>query len=225
MATIFFRTIIIYAFLLLAIRIMGKRQLGELEISELVITLMVSELAVLPISDSHIPLSHGIFPILILLSVEVIMSKLISVSAVVKRIFCGTPSILVRAGKIDEKELKRSRISVDELMSELRQNGCARLSDVQYAIIESNGKLSLILSAEASPPTAGDLGIKKTETGIAHNIIVNSRISGRALFQAGKSEKWLNAELKKRKADIGDILLMTVDDSGEIQIYERNKYK
>lgn len=221
MVTVFLRTIIIYAFLLLSIRVMGKRQLGEIEISELVVTLMVSELAVLPISDKHIPLMYGILPILMLLSIEVIMSQLISSSAIIKRIFCGTPSILVRAGKIDEKELKRSRIGIDELMSELRQNGCARLTDVEYAIIEANGKLSVILSANASPPSAGDLGIKVEEKGIEHNIIINSRISGRGLFQAGKNRKWVEKELKKQKVDQKSIALMTVNDADEVKIFTK----
>lgn len=122
MITVFFRTIVIYAVLLISVRIMGKRQLGELELSELITTLMVSELAVLPISDKRIPVLYGIVPILVLLSVEVILSQIITVSPAAKRIFCGTPAILIRDGKIDEKALRRARIGVDELMSELRQN-------------------------------------------------------------------------------------------------------
>lgn len=223
MITVFLRTIILYVFLVVSIRLMGKRQLGEIEISELVITLMVSELAVLPISDKHIPLMYGIIPILILLSIEVIMSQLISSSAIIKRIFCGTPSILIRAGKIDEKELKRSRIGIDELMSELRQNGCGRISDVEYAIIEANGKLSLILSANASPPSADDLGVKVEEKGIDHNIIINSRISGRGLFQAGKDHRWLEKELKRKKINKEEIALLTVNDANEVEIIKKEK--
>lgn len=223
MVTLFFRTIIIYLFLIFSVRIMGKRQLGELELSELVTTLMVSELAVTPISDKHIPILYGIVPILILLSLEVIISGVITSSAIAKRIFCPTPAILVKDGKIDESELRRSRIGLDELMSSLRQNGTSHLGEVKYAIMESNGKLSVIMNKESSAPGAKDMKIKVTEDGIDHNIIIDSRISGRGLYQANKDEAWLYRELDRLGKTKEEILLMTVDDNGKIQVHERQK--
>lgn len=221
MITVFFRTIVIYAVLLISVRIMGKRQLGELELSELITTLMVSELAVLPISDKRIPVLYGIVPILVLLSVEVILSQIITVSPAAKRIFCGTPAILIRDGKIDEKALCRARIGVDELMSELRQNGCAGPDGVKYAIIEANGKLSVIPKASASPPNAEDISVKVKEKGIEHSVIINSRISRRSLSQAEKNSEWLERELAEHRATPEEILLMTVDDTGKVRIQKK----
>ena len=198
---------------------MGKRQLGELELSELITTLMVSELAVLPISDKRIPVLYGIVPILVLLSVEVILSQIITVSPAAKRIFCGTPAILIRDGKIDEKALRRARIGVDELMSELRQN--AGPDGVKYAIIEANGKLSVIPKASASPPNAEDISVKVKEKGIEHSVIINSRISRRSLSQAEKNSEWLERELAEHRATPEEILLMTVDDTGKVRIQKK----
>ena len=214
MITVFFRTIVIYAVLLISVRIMGKRQLGELELSELITTLMVSELAVLPISDKRIPVLYGIVPILVLLSVEVILSQIITVSP-------GTPAILIRDGKIDEKALRRARIGVDELMSELRQNGCAGPDGVKYAIIEANGKLSVIPKASASPPNAEDISVKVKEKGIEHSVIINSRISRRSLSQAEKNTEWLERELAEHRATPEEIILMTVDDTGKVRIQKK----
>lgn len=217
------RTVVMYFFLIVSVRIMGKRQLGELELSELVITLMVSELAVVPISDDNISLLRGMIPIAILLAIEVAISKIMARNGRIKRLFCGTPSVLIRSGEIDEAELRRSRIGIDELMSELRQNGIAHIEDVSYAIIESNGKMSVIPRAKSSPASAKDAGISVTESGISHGVIVNGTISDRSLFQAGKTEAWLDAVVKDRRIDVSDVLLMTVDDSGEIRIYMKEK--
>ena len=225
MITVFFRTIVIYAVLLISVRIMGKRQLGELELSELVTTLMVSELAVLPISDKRIPVLYGIVPILVLLSVEVIISQIITVSPAAKRIFCGTPAILIQDGKIDEKALRRARIGIDELMSELRQNGYAGPDGVRYAIIEANGKLSVIPKASASPPNAEDLGVKVKEKGIEHGVIINSKTSRRSLAQAEKNSEWLDRELGEHRTSPEEILLMTVDDTGKVRIQKKSRKK
>jgi len=218
MITVGIKTVLIYVFLLFTERIMGKRQLGELEISELIVTLMVSELAVVPIHDNNVSVIAGMVPIILLLGIEMIISKLITVSQPLKKFFCGTPSILICRGVIDEAELKRSRIGVDELLSSLRQNGCGHIEDVEYAIIESNGKLSVIQKSYSVPPSAKDLDIKVKETGISHSIIINGKINKRSMFQANISEEYVERILKSKGIEKEKILLLTIDDSGKTSI-------
>ena len=181
---------------------------------------LLQNLDALP-ADKRIPVLYGIVPILVLLSVEVILSQIITVSPAAKRIFCGTPAILIRDGKIDEKALRRARIGVDELMSELRQNGCAGPDGVKYAIIEANGKLSVIPKASASPPNAEDISVKVKEKGIEHSVIINSKISRRSLSQAEKNSEWLERELAEHRATPEEIILMTVDDTGKVRIQKK----
>ena len=144
MLTLFIRTIIIYFALLLALRLMGKRQIGELRVSELIITLILSEIAVQPITDRNKPLLYAIVPILLLLSVEVIVSYLLLKSDFIKKLFYGSPTILIRRGRLLEEELKKNRIEADELASELRQKGFSKLDEIYYAVLEENGKLDTL---------------------------------------------------------------------------------
>jgi len=218
MATVFARTIIIYILLLGAMRLMGKRQVGELEVSELVTTFMLSELAVLPIANKNAPLSHSILPVLLLLSVELIFSYITSKSNLLRKIMLGKPNIIIRKGVLDEKELSKLRMSVDELMSELRLKGVSSPEEVDYAIVEDNGQLSVIKRAAASPLTPPDLGLSSCERGIAHCVVADGKISGDGLSDIGKTKSWLNGELEKRNTAIEDIRLMTVDDGGTIFI-------
>ena len=216
MATLVIRTLIIYALMLIAIRIMGKRQIGELEISELVITFLLSELAVLPISNKNAPLSHAVIPILLLLSLEVIFSFALSKSALLRKIMIGKPSIIINKGKVDSKELSKLRISMAELMSELRLKGAASLSEVEYAIIEDNGQLSVFKTAGTSPLTPDDAGIAARSRGIAHCVISSGKISQEGLIAAGRDKTWLEFELQKRNTAVSDVCLMSVDDCGDI---------
>lgn len=216
MVTLVIRTIIIYLLMLLAIRIMGKRQVGELEVSELVITFLLSELAVLPISNKNAPLSHAVIPILLLLSLEVIFSFALSKSSLLRKIMIGKPSIIIQKGKLDTKELAKLRISMAELMSELRLKGVASLSEVEYAIVEDNGQLSVFKPAGTSPLTPEDAGIDVRSKGIAHCVISNGKVSEDGLRAAGRDCKWLESELRKRGAAVFDVCIMTVDDCGEI---------
>ena len=160
MATCIIRTVIIYILLVLAIRTTGKRQIGELEISELVSTFLISELASMPIGNQEIPLSFAIVPILIIISLEVIISFCSTRSSVMKRIFLGSPSILIQRGKVKQKELSKARMSMEELLSQLRQNGVTTVEDADYAILENNGKLSVIPRAAAQPVTKKEINLQ-----------------------------------------------------------------
>ncbi len=223
MATIFVRTVIIYIVLLVAVRVMGKRQVGELEVSELIITFLLSELAVLPLSNVNAPITHGIVPIVLLISAEVIFSYLTSRSPTLRKIMLGKPSIIINKGVLDEKELSRLRISTAELMSELRLKGIASPEEVYYAIIEDNGQLSVFKKAKYSPVTPADEGIEATESGIAHFVIANGKISGSALSDAGIGEDELYDILKNNGAAVKDVSLLSVDDGGGVYIIKKGR--
>lgn len=216
MLKIVFRTALVYTGLIAAIRLLGKRQLGELEVSELVTTLVVSELAVAPVSNPDIPLWRGIVPVAVLIMLEVAISRLMLRSATLDRFFGGTPAILIRNGKICVEEITKNRIGVSELMSSLRQEGYAAPEDVAYAILETNGKLSVIPTVSAAPPSAEDHGIKKAERGIAHSVIVDGKANERGLKQAGRDRDWLSGVLKQKHIKEKDVLLLTVDDAGKV---------
>lgn len=221
MATCLIRTVIIYVLLILAIRTTGKRQIGELEISELVSTFLISEVAAMPIGNQEIPLSFAILPILTIISLEIIVSFLTTRSAFLKKIFLGSPIILIKRGRLQQQELSKARMSVEELLSELRQSGMTSIDEANYAILENNGKLTVTPKTKNRPVEVGDLDINIGENGIAHAVIIDGVIKKEALKGSGLDEKWLREEIKKSGYILKDIFLMTVDDSGKINIIKK----
>ena len=205
MITILIRTVIIYVFLILAMRLGGKRQIGELQISELVTALLLSELAVIPIGYEDIPLSFAIIPILTVVSLEIISAFIITKSRRLQKIFDGTPSIVIRKGKLDIKELSKIRLGVEDLISEARQKGISDISSLEYAIFEDNGKLSVFEKAKKG----------EAETGIAHTVIVDGEINKFGMKCIGMTENDLKDRLKSKNVEKGEIFLYTVDDSGK----------
>lgn len=223
MTTILIRTIIIYIFLLATMRLMGKRQLGELEVSELVSTLLLSDIASLPIGNQAIPLSYAIIPIITITAFEVGMSFLLTKVPAVKNLVSARPGILIRNGKIDRREMMRNRISIDELISELRQKEITDISEVAYAIIEQNGKISVIPKRLFSPPTRQELKLSANECGISHILISDGRIDRYGLKITGKSEEWITKTLKSQSTSVDQVFLMTIDDSEKINIIKRSQ--
>ncbi len=223
MATSLIRTFVIYILLTATLRVMGKRQIGELEISELVSTLLLSELASAAIGDPSMPMTFSLLAILLIVALEFLISNIKNRSPLLKRIFDGTPSILVRQGRIDQKELKRMRISVEELFSAFRLQGIGTPEDVYYAVLEQNGQLSVILRADRAPLSASDAKIPVNEKGIAHTLIVDGEISKIALSSYGKSEEWLKRVCRKRKLAIEDVFLLTADDNEHIYIIKKEE--
>ena len=223
MLTIIFRTIIIYFVLVLSIRLMGKRQIGELQVSEFIVALMLSEIAVYPITSRNSPLIHSIVTILLLLSIEVIISFILLKSNKLKRIFYGSPTILIRNGILIQSELKKNRIEIDEIMSELRQKGYSDISKIAYAILEENGKMSVFPYACIAPATPSDLGIDVQDSGLAHVCILDGTVIFSSLKLLSWDEKRLHEELLKRNLSLSDVFLMTVDDAEKINIILKEK--
>lgn len=226
MITMVLRTVLVYLFLIIAIRLMGKRQIGELQLSELVITLLLSELAAHPITDPEIPLCNGIFPILILLSAEILLSFCTTKLPFLKKLLNGSPSLLIHRGQIDAKEFRRARLSIEEMIAELRRQGFGSPEEINYAVLEENGKISLIPKAEHAPVKTGDLNLQAADGGIAHLLISDGHFNRYNMDYTGWDKKKIRSILQRRGfRSEKDIFIMTVDDSEQVFIVERKKRK
>ncbi len=223
MIALLIRTIIIYVFLTVAMRIMGKRQIGELEVSELIVTFMLSELATIPISDTEVPLLNAIAPILLLLSLEGILSFITLKIPTFKKMIYGKPNILIYEGKLNQKELKNERIELSELLCAVRQSGVASLEDVNYAILEENGKISIFPKSDTAPVTLQQLNGSTNDNGVSLPLIMDRRIIKENLQKRGWSRTKLTKELFDRKLKLSDIFLLSIDDCGNIYIIRKEK--
>ncbi len=224
MTTIFLRIFIIYFTVIFSVRLMGKRQIGELQLSELVTTIFISELAAEPITENNTPILYGVIPILLLLGTEVILSFLSSRFKPIQKAFDNSPTLLIRQGVLLQKELKRSRMTCEELISQLRLKGFDSISKVNYAILEPNGQISVLPKAEESPPAAKDLNVTVTDEGMAHIIISDGKENPKAIEDAGRDSSWIRAKLKEKNITaIDDVFLMTLDDAENILIIEKEK--
>lgn len=218
MLIILLRTVLIYLLLLGTIRLMGKRQLGELEVTDLVITLLLSELATIPIADPDIPLLYAVIPIVTLLSMEVTVSLIMTHCPRLKNLGSVRPNVLIRRGVVDCREMDRLRISAEELISELRQAGITDIREVDYAILEQNGRISVIPCAQNRQPTIADLGLAVKDSGIMHILISRGVIDHRNLRLLGHDVRWLEQQLCLRGCRAEQVFLMTVNDGGEVYL-------
>ena len=221
MFTIFFRTIIIYLTTITVMRLSGKRQIGELQITELVVTFMLSELAVYPITDKNVPLIHAIVPIISLLSLEVIFTFIQTKSPKFRKLFNGKPTVIISHGKLCPGELANNRVDISELLGELRLKGVFNINDVEYAILEENGKLSVLTKSSESALTPSQLGFSVDEHGLSHPIIADGVLIPGSLELINKSNTWFENFLTEHTLEQQNIFLMTVDDCGEIDIFVR----
>ena len=212
----YIRTIVLYLVLILAIRLMGKRQIGEMEASEFVVTMLVANLAAIPMQDSGIPLYSGLVPILTVLGMELVLSWVIMKSVVLRKFFCGKPVILINNGKILQENLRRTRVSLDELMGHLREKDVLDLRAVQFAILETDGNLSVFPYPKEKPATAKDAGIAAKRQFLPVTIIEDGYLSRENLSMAGKDEVWLRRVLEEKNAARETTLLLTVDAGDQI---------
>ena len=208
MTSIVVRTVIIYILLSFSLRIMGKRQLGELDVGELVSTLLISEIASIPIDDPDIPLLNAIIPILFILAIEIILSTVKNKSEKMKKLIEGKPEYIIYKGRLLQKTLSNNRISINELLSEMRIQGIGDIEEIYYAAIEQNGSLSLI---------------KKDDANMAHAIVIDGKIIDGNLTAHGYDEKWLKKRLDEHGARLYDVFLMTINDEGKINIILREE--
>ena len=215
MFVVLIRTIILYLLIIVGIRLLGKRQIGELEPSELVLALIIADLASVPMQDNGIPLLSGVIPIVTLLAVASILSVLTVRSIRFRTLLCGRPSIVVENGVVKERELRRNRFTIDELLEELRGQGFADFQAVKFAVLETNGRLSVLPYAAEKPVTAAQMRLTPEETGLPVILISDGRLLSRNLKGRGYEEIWLQKQLASHGVERPEqVFLLTVDEGG-----------
>lgn len=219
MATIIIRTIIIYSVLIGAMRLMGKRQIGQLEISDLVSTLLLSELAALPIENHDIPLIYAVIPTVLLMSIEIFTAAIQGQFPKLKNLFSPRPSILIRMGQPDFAELKKCRMSSDELLIALRKSGTTDISEVAYAILEQDGNISVLPRAYAKPATAKDVSAGNIESGMFRIVIDKGEYNETSLSDLNWNRDKVANIISSQKLNISDIEMMIADEIGNYRIY------
>jgi uncharacterized membrane protein YcaP (DUF421 family) len=213
----FSRTLILFTLVVVTMRVMGKRQIGELQPFELAIAILISELAAVPMQNTGIPLISGIIPILTLLVAQMTLSFISLKSIKARGIICGKPSILIANGKIQEEELKKERFTLNDLLEQLRINNTPNISDVEFAILETNGQLSVIPKSQKRPISPEDLNIPTNYEGLSLDLIVDGHINYNNLVKANLNEAWLIEELKKFGiAKPEDVFFASLDSQGNL---------
>jgi len=212
----YFRTAFLYLVLILSVRMMGKRQIGQMEASEFVVTMLVANLASIPMQDAAIPLYSGLLPILVVLGMELTLSGLILRSVLIRRFFCGKPVILIDNGKVLLENLRRTRVTLDELTGHLRQKDVLDIRTVQFAILETDGSLSVFPFPKERPASAGDAGIQVKKQHLPITVVEDGYVSKENMKKAGKDEIWMKKILQQHHATRQETLLLTVDSSDHV---------
>jgi len=217
MLIVFARTLILYALVVIVMRIMGKREIGQLQPFELAVAIMISELAAVPMQNTGIPLVNGIVPILTLLVAQILVSFLSLKSAKARAIICGTPSILVENGRINEKVLRNEMVSLTDLLEQLRNKNVYNIADVEFAILETNGQLSVIPKSQKRPLNPEDLGIPTKYEGLPVDLVIDGKIMYKNLEKVKLNEGWLRSELEKFGfTGLQDVLFASMDTEGKL---------
>ena len=219
----YIRTILLYGVLIMVIRLMGKRQIGQMEPSEFVVTMLVANLASIPMQDSAIPLFSGLVPILTVLGVELVLSALSLRSIRLRKILCGKPVILIENGIILQENLRKTRVTLDELTGHLREKDVLDPRTVQYAILETNGNLSVFPYPKERPASARDAGVQVRRQFLPITIISDGRLLNDNLALAGKDAAWLQRVLREHRSTLSDTWLLTVDGGDRILWYPREE--
>ena len=223
MLNIFIRVIIIYLLVLIVMRLMGKREIGQMQPFELVIAIMIADLASVPMSDTGIPIISGIIPILALLFIQLIISIINLKSMNTRKILCGVPAILIFRGKIEEKTLRQERLTVNELQEKLRQNNVFNIGDIEYAILETNGQVTVIQKPEKRNTIPEDFGILPKYEGIPYDLVIDGKIMNENLKKINKNYQWLKKEVNKFNIEPEQALIVTIDGNNQIFCQAKSK--
>ncbi len=217
-----FRTVTLYLLIILGIRLMGKRQVGELEPSELVFTLLIADLAAVPMQDFGIPLITGVIPIVTLLCLTLLISLLTARSIRLRALLCGVPSIVVRDGRVCQEAMRKNRFTLDELAEELRCQGVADVEKVKYAILETNGQLTVLLKAAEQPLTAAQAGLDPADGGLPVLIVSDGRLLADNLRRRGLDGNWLDKQLRQNKVkSVREVFALWVDEQGQVSLAKK----
>lgn len=217
MLIVFIRTLILYAIVVIVMRVMGKRQIGQLQPFELAIAIMISELAAVPMQNTGIPLINGFIPILTLLAAQIAMSFIALKSVRARGIICGKPNILIENGKINEKNLRKEMYTLNDMLEQLRIQGSANIADVEYAILETNGQLSIIQKSQKRPLSPEDLNISTKYEGLPLDFVIDGNVNHKNLEKANLDVQWLKSELRKLGInDLKEVLFASLDSEGNL---------
>ena len=219
------RTVIIYIFIIAAIRIMGKRQLGELQPAELVVTLLISDLAAVPMQESGMPLLDGVIPILVLVAMELLFSGLMLKVPFFYRLISGRPMVVIDNGKLDQQALKRMRVTIGDLVESLREQNVFDIEQIQYAIAETNGKISVLLKPEYRQPSCGDLNAVPPDTGVSMIVVDDGRVSEWALSRRGVERRGVLEGRRSQHCRIEDVFLMMADSSKKYTLIRKEQFQ
>ena len=212
----YIRTILLYLVLIFSVRLMGKREIGQMEPTEFVVAMLIADLAAVPMQDGSIPLMNGVVPILTVLGLELVFSFLVMKSVVFRKFLCGKPVILIDNGKVMQDNLRSTRVSMDELTSHLRQKDVLSVDQVQYAILETDGNLSVFPYPRHQPVPAEAAKVKVKQQSLPVTVINDGKLSREDLKRAGKDMIWLRNTLGKHKARQDNTLLLTVDGEDHV---------
>ncbi|SHE46339.1 Uncharacterized membrane protein YcaP, DUF421 family [Thermoanaerobacter uzonensis DSM 18761] len=222
MLILFFRTLILYVLVVIFMRISGKQQIGQLQPYELVVAIMIADLVAIPMQNKGIPLLSGIIPVLTLLVSQLFLSYLSMKSLRARAIICGTPTILIEKGKILTSELQKERYNINDLLEELRVKGYPNIADVEYAILETNGNLSVIPKSDKKPVTPQDLNLTPQYEGLPLPIIIDGRIMHQNMQKASIDMEWLNEQLKMWKIqNVKEVLFASLDANKVLTVYRK----
>ena len=215
------RTVILYVFVITAIRLMGKRQIGDMQPSELVATMVVSNIASIPMQNNSQPLLSGIVPVIILVTMEVTVSVLMLKSRRLRRLVCGEPVVIIEDGRLLQKQMKRLRLSVDELCAQLRQQNVFSVESVQYCIMETNGTISVLEKPEKRVPNAKECGVRTRDSKMEATVISDGVLQPVNLALCRQNEKTVQQRLQEKKLAVSDVFLMTLDGEGKAYIVKK----
>ncbi len=219
----FFRAIVLYLVVLIVMRLMGKREIGQLQPFELAISIMIADLASIPMTEIGIPIFNGIVPILGLLVMHLVISVINLKSLKAREIICGKPSILIYRGKINEKELKKERFTINELEERLRGNNVINLGDVEYAILETSGQVTVIQKPEKRNTIPEDFNITPEYEGIPYDLVVDGKVMTKNLKEIGKDYRWLKKQVEKFHIKPEEALIVTIDGKGQFFCQRKEK--
>ena len=217
------RTLLLYCFIIFAIRLMGKRQISDMQPSELVVTLVISDIASLPMQNTSQPLLSGIIPVIVLVALEIVTSVFMMKSKRFRRVICGSPVVVISDGKLLQKEMRRLRLTTDDLFALLRQQNIFSPEDVQYCIVETNGTVSVLEKPEKRKPTAEDFQISIPDSKLEAMVISDGRLIETALPLCSQSKDSVENVLKNEKLRQSDVLIMTLDGLGNYNIILKEK--
>ena len=219
----FFRSIVLYIIVLVVMRLMGKREIGQLQPFELAISIMIADLASIPMTDPGTPIFNGIIPILGLLIMHLLISMINLKSSKAREIICGRPSILIYRGKINEKNLRKERFTINELEERLRGNNVINLGDVEYAILETSGQVTVIQKPDKRNTIPQDFNIMPEYEGIPYDLVVDGKVMKENLKAIGKDYNWLKKQVEKFNMKPEEALIVTFDGKGQIFCQKKEK--